>query len=159
MASFDESFFVANQASNLDDFTVIFVVEHLEGLRSRDAPCQELDEISRLENDVGIGSLFGSADGHAAFHQVEFAGDGVLVEGLGDDGPDFAEVLFAVFGEERGEGGLFEEAAAGEGVLGGVPGGDGPVVDGWVVPWLVAAVFVVVFWGGWGWRGGHGVDV
>jgi hypothetical protein len=33
------------------------------------------------------------------------------------------------------------------------------VVDGWVVPWLVAAVFVVVFWGGWGWRGGHGVDV
>lgn len=124
---------------------MILVVHHFQRLRRRYRPSQQFDQIARLENDVGIGGLFGGANGHAALDQVEFARYKVLVEGGGDEGPDLAQVLFAVFGKERGEGGFFEKTSAGEGIaVGGLPRRGGPVIDGGVVPRLVAAVFVVI---------------
>ena len=60
----------------------------------------------------GAPGLARGVHGHRALHQVQLAADAHLAQRLGDHGPDLAQVLLAVGGEERGEGGLLEEGAA-----------------------------------------------
>jgi len=78
----------------------------------------------------------------------------VSVELARQDGPDLAQVAFAVFGKETGKAGFFEQATSRQwiavfviarGVV--VPRLDFPVVNFVVVPWFVPSIFVVVLFG------------
>lgn len=118
LAPFDEALFVADQVADLDDVGGDAVVEDLDGLRGGHAAREELDEVARFEDRGWVVGLARGAHGHAAFDEVERAGDVLGGEGAGDEGPGGAQVGLTVFGEEGCEGGFVGEGAGG--VVGGV---------------------------------------
>ena len=122
MAPFDEAVFIPHQVADLDDITGGCVVEDLDGLGRGDGTGEELDEVACVEDGGGVVGFAGGFDGHAAFDEVEGAGDAVGAEGAGDEGPGGFEIVFAVFGEEGCEGGFFGEGAGG--IVGGLEGVD-----------------------------------
>jgi hypothetical protein len=91
-------------------------------LRSRHAARQKLDQVARIEDGRWIEGFPRCFYGHGSFDEIEGAGDAVFLERARYEGPGFAQVDFAVFGEEGCEGGFFGEGPAG--VVGGCEGVD-----------------------------------
>lgn len=127
LSPFHEAFFVPHQVPDLDDIARRRVIEDLDGLWGWHGAREQLDEIAGVEDGGGVVGFAGAFDGHAAFEEVERAGDAVGGEGAGDEGPGAFKIVFAVFGEERCEGGFFGEGAGG--VIGG---GEGVDLGSWV---------------------------
>lgn len=122
LAALDEALFVADEVADLDDVGGDAVGEDLDRLGGGDAAREEFYEIAGFEDGGWVVGFARGAHGHAAFDEVERAGDVLGGEGAGDEGPGGAEVGFAVFGEEGCEGGFVGEGAGG--VVGGVEGID-----------------------------------
>lgn len=112
LAALDEAVLVADQVADLDDVAGHAVLEDLDGLRRGDAARQQLDEVAGVEDGGRVKRLARRLDHHGTLHQVQRAGDAVLLERLGDERPRLLEVDFAVLGEERHEGRLFGKCAA-----------------------------------------------
>lgn len=138
LAAFHEALFIADEVADLDDVGGDAVGEDLDGLGGGDAAREELDEVARFEDGGWVVGFAGGAHGHAAFDEVERAGDVLGGEGAGDEGPGGAEVGFAVFGEEGREGGLVGEGAGG--VVGGVERVD--LGRGWV-SWMGCTTYEI----------------
>lgn len=109
LAALHETLLVAHNARDLDHVASHAVLKHLERLRGGHTTREELEQVARLEDDIGVPGLAGGAHGHLALDEVELARKAVAVERGGDTAPYGAQVGLAVLGEEEGEGRLLEE--------------------------------------------------
>ena len=87
MPALDEALFIPDQIPDLDYVGRYPVVEDLDSLRGGHGAGEELDQIAGFEDSGGIISFTGSAHGHAAFDEIERAGDVMSREGAGNEGP------------------------------------------------------------------------
>jgi hypothetical protein len=62
-------------------------------LRSGDTSGQKLDEVSGLDDDIGVPGLAGCSDCHTALHQVELTANPHLLQGPGHRRPHLTKIL------------------------------------------------------------------
>lgn len=106
MPSLDESFFVSDKGSDLNDFAEHSILHDPESLLIGHTSADELDDISGLDDWVRIPGFLCGSDDHGAFKQVEFELDAEFHESFFDDALALLDVLFSILGEQDGEAAL-----------------------------------------------------
>lgn len=139
MTTLNKAVVVADHVSDFDDIAHSLVLEDLDRLRPvsyalkrertylghRDRSSEELDEITRLHDNVRIKSLSRRLDRHGPLDQIQNSrhslrkpvSDAVgtagrtymLVQRGNDMAPDFPQIHLPVLGEQRSEAGLLQE--------------------------------------------------
>lgn len=99
-----------------------------------DGPREQLDQVARFKQHVGVPRLARGLDRHGTLDEVELAADAVGLERLRHQRPHLTQVLLAVLREQRRERGLLDRRR--QRVV-GRHGVDLPVVDGAIVPALL----------------------
>ena len=132
------SLLVPNHPSNLYHVALHVVLQDLQRLGGGNRARQELNEVTRFDDDVRIERLSRGAHGHGTLHEVELARDAAFLQRAGHRGPHLPQVLLAVLGKQRGERRLFQETV-------------GIVIFGERVNLPVVDAVVVLRVGGWRW--------
>lgn len=109
LPSLHKTLLVAHNVPNFDDIARHVVLQDLDGLCKRDAAAQQLDQVTRTQDDVRIKSLPGGAHRHGSLNKIQCTGDAMLVQSRGNMAPDFTKILFTVLGEKRRKTALFQE--------------------------------------------------
>jgi hypothetical protein len=73
LAALDKALLVPHNPTDLDDVRLHVVIQDLQRLLHGDTTSQELDEITGLNDDVGISGLAGGLHGHGTFDEVKLA--------------------------------------------------------------------------------------
>ncbi len=77
-------------------------LEDFDGLFEGDGPCEELDQVPGLDDDVGIVSFSRRLHRHRAFDNVELGLDFVLVpKRLSDQRPTIAKIFLPIINDTR----------------------------------------------------------
>lgn len=135
MATLNETFFVADLASDFDDITCDAILEDFQSLSSietvsgwvptilqndrqstyllhRHTSGKQLDKITGLENCGWVISLPGGLHSHATLYQIQSTRDPLLFQSPCYKWPCFLQVNFTVFREESSERGFLGEATS-----------------------------------------------
>ena len=104
----NEAIFVTAEAAHLDDVARDIVAQNLLRLPQIHTPRQQLDQVARLEDHVGVPRFSCRRNRHRALDQIELAADAVSLEDGGDLGPGLTQILLSIRREEHRERRLLE---------------------------------------------------